>query len=290
MASIACLTRNKSPYLPDLDADHEVLPFEPFLYDQDPSYRNYETSGLVLDGFVPDTFSSSSWPTQAVEHVRSQEERPFNTETSLQDGSAGSFELNGSKNFASPSIFQYDGCPPNSSTRERSRGAGTQSVECTECQQMFDSLHSLEQHTKKESHKIWRCAEKKCGKAYPRRDTLSRHQLKHSAKGHACVKCQQNDKRKVFKRRDHLAEHIRKRHSPSTDGSNEEDPRKQEALQDIVKSLETVLGGNHQVLRGLGSTMTGLSDSSMTSVAETIAKRIAQAAADQSRGYDEARK
>ena len=287
MDSIACLTRNKSPYLPDLDADHELLQFEPFLYDQDPSCGNYETFEPGLDGFVADTFNSSSRLTQAIEYVRFQEERPINTEIVLQNGSAGSFELNGSKNFESPYIPQYDECPPNILTRERSRGAGTQSVECTECQQMFDSLHSLEQHTKKESHKIWRCSERNCGKAYPRRDTLSRHQLKHSAKGHACVRCQQNDKRKVFKRRDHLAEHIRKRHSPSTDGNNDEDPRKQEALQDIVKSLETVLGGNHKVLRGLGSTMTGLSDSSMTSVAETIAKRIAQAAADQSRGYDE---
>jgi hypothetical protein len=138
-------------------------------------------------------------------------------------------------------------------------------------------LYLLEQHTIKEAHKVWKCLERNCGKVYPRRDTLSRHQLKHSAKGHACTICQRNDKRKVFKRKDHLAEHIRKRHLSSHDIKNE--PKKQDAMQDIVKSLETVQGENHEVLRGLGSTMTGLSNSGMTSVAEKIAERIAQATA-----------
>lgn len=299
MASIACSLGNKSPCSPDLYADDEAprlddgVVFQTMFYDKDSSYGSYENIWPALDGFnsgCSDTFTSSLWPTQAVDYVEFQEERPFrfDTETMLQGGQAGRFEPNGDESFASSYISQYDGCTSNSSIRERSRGAGTQPVECPECQQMFDNLHSLEQHTKKESHKIWRCLERNCGKAYPRRDTLSRHQLKHSAKGHACVVCQQNDKRKVFKRRDHLAEHMRKRHSPSTDGSNDEQPKKQEAMQDIVKSLETVLGGDHRVLRGLGSTMTGLSSSSMKSVAETIAERIAQAAADQSRRCNEA--
>lgn len=295
MASIACSLGYKSPCTPDLYADDEALriddgvEYQPLSYDKGPSYGSYENLWPALDGFNPgcsETLNNSLWPMQAVDYVEFQEDRPF--PFLLQGSPADRFESSGNESFASPYISQYDGCPSNSSIRERSRGAGTQSVECPECQQMFDNLHSLEQHTKKESHKIWRCLERNCGKAYPRRDTLSRHQLKHSAKGHACVVCQQNDKRKVFKRRDHLAEHIRKRHSPSTDGSNDEQPRKQEAMQDIVKSLETVLGGDHQVLRGLGSTMTGLSSSSMKSVAETIAERIAQAAADQSRGCNEA--
>lgn len=294
MASIGYRAGNKSPYLPDLDADDEFLQFEshsefgPSSYNQNPTHCYDETFDLELDGFIPgcsDAFNSSLWSSQTVDYGQFQEERPFpfDTATILQGGSAGWYRPDGS-----PYIPQYGSCPSNSPTRERSRGAALQSVECPECQQVFDSLHSLEQHTKKESHKIWRCLERNCGKAYPRRDTLSRHQLKHSARGHACIMCQQNDKRKVFKRRDHLAEHIRKRHSPSIDGSIDEQPRKQEAMQDIVKSLETVLGGNHQVLRGLGSTMTGLSDSSMTSVAETIAERIAEAAADQSRSCDDA--
>jgi hypothetical protein len=299
MASVDSQTGNESPYHPDLNAVDESMRFDghsefgPFSHDRNPIYGLDENFDLGLDGIDPgcsETFSSSLWPPQTVDYVRFQEERqfPFDTITILQGGSAGWLGLEGSHNSASTYTSQYDGCPSNSSIKERGRGAGSQSVECPECQQVFDSLHLLEQHTKKESHKIWRCLERNCGKAYPRRDTLSRHQLKHSAKGHACVMCQQNDKRKVFKRRDHLAEHIRKRHSSSTDGSNDGQPRKQEAMQDIVKSLETVLGGDHQVLRGLGSTMTGLSDSRMTSVAETIAKRIAQAAADQNRGCDEA--
>jgi hypothetical protein len=299
MASTGRLTGNKSPYLPDLNADDDFLrcdsrsEFDPWSHDQNPTYGLDETFDLGLDGFIPgcsDTFNYSSWPSQTIDNVRFQEERPFpfDIATILQGGSAGGYGPDGSQKFASSYTSQYDGSPSNSSTRERSRGAGLQSIECPECQQAFDSLHSLEQHTKKESHKIWRCLERNCGKAYPRRDTLSRHQLKHSARGHACIMCQQNDKRKVFKRKDHLAEHVRKRHSPSTDGSIDEQPRKQEAMQDIVKSLGTVLGGDHQVLRGLGKTMTGLSDSSMTSVAETIVEQIAQAAADQSRGGDEA--
>lgn len=299
MALIDSQTGNKSSYHPDLNAVDEFMKFdghsefEPFSHDQNPTYRFDETFDLGLDGFDPEcseTFNSSLWPSPTVDYVRFQEERPFpfDTTTILQGGSTGWHGPDGSHNSASTSISQDHSSLSNSSIRERSRGAGSQSVECPECQQVFDSLHFLEQHTKKESHKIWRCLERNCGKAYPRRDTLSRHQLKHSAKGHACIMCQQNDKRKVFKRRDHLAEHVRKRHSPSIDGSNDGQPRKQEAMQDIVKSLETVLGGDHQVLRGLGNTMTGLSDSRMTSVAETIAKRIAQAAADQSRGCDEA--
>ena len=299
MASIGSLTGNKSPFLPDLNADDEFLrcysrsEFEPWSHDQNPIYGLNESYELGLDGFIPgcsDTFNGSLSPSQTVDYGRFQQEEPFpfDTATIFQGGSTGWYGPDDSQNSKSSYIPQYDGCPSNSSTRERSRGAGLQSVECPECQQEFDSLHSLEQHTKKESHKIWRCLERNCGKAYPRRDTLSRHQLKHSARGHACIMCQQNDKRKVFKRKDHLAEHIRKRHSPSTDGSIDEQPRKQEAMQDIVKSLGTVLGGDHQVLRGLGKTMTGLSDSSMTSVAETIVEQIAQAAADQSRGGDEA--
>jgi hypothetical protein len=299
MASIDSQTGNISPYHPDPNAVDESMrfdghsEFEPFSYDQNPTYRLDGTFDLGLDEFDPrcsETFNSSLWPLQTVDNELFQEERafPFDTATILRGGSVGWPGPDGSHNSASTYTPQNDGCLSSSPVRERIRGAGSQSVECTECQQVFDSLHLLEQHTKKESHKIWRCLERNCGKAYPRRDTLSRHQLKHSAKGHACALCQQNDKRKVFKRRDHLAEHIRKRHSSSTDGSNEGQPRKQEAMQDIVKSLETVLGGDHQVLRGLGCTMTGLSDSRMTSVAETIAMRIAQAAADQSRAYDEA--
>jgi hypothetical protein len=291
MASIDSQTGNNSPYHPDLNAVdglmrfHGHSEFEHFSHDQSPTYRFDETFDLGLDGFDPgcsETFNSSLWPSPTDDYVHFEEERPFpfDTATILQGDSAGWPGPDGSNKSASTYTPQYDGCQSNSSIRERSRGAGSQSVECPECQQVFDSLHFLEQHTKKESHKIWRCLERNCNKAYPRRDTLSRHQLKHSAKGHACIVCQQSDKRKVFKRRDHLAEHIRKRHSASTDGSHDGQPKKQEAMQDIVKSLETVLGGDHQVLRGLGNTMTGLSDSRMTSVAETIAKRIAQAAVD----------
>jgi hypothetical protein len=51
-------------------------------------------------------------------------------------------------------------------------------------------------------------------------------------------------------------------------------------MQVIVKSLETVLGEGHPQLKGLETTMSAMSSEKMASVAETIAERMAQVAAD----------
>lgn len=47
-------------------------------------------------------------------------------------------------------------------------------------------------------------------------------------------------------------------------------------MQDIVRSLGTVLGEDHQKMQDLRPTMNALSDASMESVAETIAESITQ--------------
>lgn len=293
MASTECLTRNGSPYPLVVNPGDQLLRydsrngFEPLLYDRTSTYDFDESLELATGGLDPDSldpFSSSLYHLQTVDYGNYQEGRlyPFDDPTIL-GGSAGQYILDDSQIPASPSTIPQECDSVSSSTKgERTRSVGSQSIECPECQQTFDNLHLLEQHTIKEAHKAWKCLERNCGKAYPRRDTLSRHQLKHSAKGHECTTCQRDGKRKVFKRKDHLAEHIRKRHLSSQNCKNE--PKKQDAMQDIVKSLVTVLGENHQVLRGLGSTVTGLSSSGVTSVAEKIAERIAQATADHSNG------
>jgi hypothetical protein len=51
-------------------------------------------------------------------------------------------------------------------------------------------------------------------------------------------------------------------------------------MQVIVKSLETVLGEGHPQLKGLETTMSAMSSAKMESVAQTIAERMAQVAAD----------
>lgn len=55
-------------------------------------------------------------------------------------------------------------------------------------------------------------------------------------------------------------------------------------MQDIVRSLGTVLGQDHQKMQGLGPTMTALKETSMESVAETIAESIAQIVANPDKG------
>lgn len=295
MASTGYLTRNNFQYPSDPDPNDDLMrydsrnEFEHLLRDQIPSYQFDENPELALYGFdsiCSNTFNNSSWPSTNVENVQYQGERafPLETATIFQGGSGG--QRKDSQNSGSHSVSLYEGHHLALSPRaERSRGLEIQPAECSQCQRLFDSLQLLEQHTIKESHKVWRCLEENCGKTYPRRDSLSKHKLKHSAKGHACTECQKEDKRKVFKRRDHLAEHIRKRHSPSTDRSNDDQPRKQSAMQNIVKSLGTVLGEGHQKLQGLEDTMTLLSNSKMESVAETIADGIAQITANPGKGF-----
>lgn len=218
-----------SPHVLNDDLAHfdDRHQFDPSPYGQSSPYDFDDAPELALERFdtrCPDMFNGSSWPSvpsQTFDYVHCQEEQlyPFDDTTILQSGSIGRCESEYS--HSSPdwsAITQYDGHQFEPASRGgRSRGVEAQPVKCSECHQMFDSLQSLEQHTKTELHKIWRCPDMGCGKAYPRRDTLARHQLKHSDKGHACSICQQNNKHKVFKRRDHLAEHIRKRHAPSTD-------------------------------------------------------------------------
>lgn len=55
-------------------------------------------------------------------------------------------------------------------------------------------------------------------------------------------------------------------------------------MQDIVRSLGTVLGEDHQKMRGLGPNMTALNDTSVESVAETIAESIARIVAKPVKG------
>jgi uncharacterized Zn-finger protein len=227
MSLSECQQIHVSPFLLGLDDDlpHlgnlgqvEPLRIEPssiygFEGSQRSMLRRYEST-------ASDTRSSSLWSPQTAEHVQYQEDERsfFENSISLQGGSTSQWGAYRTRTPDPMAAFRHDELQSNAAVRaEPHRDTEAQPIKCFECRQPFDNLQSLDQHTKAKSHKGWRCSEEGCGKTYPRRDTLLRHQLKHSPKAHVCTECAKCNKRKYFARKDHLNEHIRKRHSPSTD-------------------------------------------------------------------------
>jgi hypothetical protein len=197
--------------------------FEPSLIEPSPTRFFEDPHETMLERYDPtisNTRSDSLWSTQAVENVQYQGDQGhlFGDTVLLQGGSSGQLGTYRTRTPDYLAASRYDEHQVSATVKvEPHRDNEPRIIKCFECWQIFESLQSLDQHTKTESHKGWRCSEEGCGKTYPRRDTLVRHQLKHSPKGHACDECAKSKKRKFFVRKDHLNEHIRKRHLPSTD-------------------------------------------------------------------------
>jgi hypothetical protein len=297
MSLIECPQICGSPFLLCLDDDlthfGDFSKTEPLTIGPSPMCDSEVSRGTLLGRYDPtmtDTRSSSLWNPQAGENMQYQGDELylFDDAILLQGGSTGEWTTYQTQSSEVMAASCHDEKQINPATKaEPNHGVESQPIMCFECQKPFDNLQSLDQHTKTRSHKGWRCSEEGCGKTYPRRDTLVRHQLKHSPKAHACNECSKSNKRKFFARKDHLNEHIRKRHSPSTDSIHAE-LKKYEAMQVIVKSLETVLGEGHPQLKGLETTMSAMSSEKMAAVAETIAERMAQVAADPAIGCSRA--
>jgi hypothetical protein len=215
-----------SPFLLCLDDDlahlGDLSKIEPLKIETSPVCVSEVSREMVLERYDPtmtETRSSSLWNPQAGEnmHFQGDELYLFDDAILLQGGSTGEWTTYQTQNPEMLAASWYDEKQINSAIKaEPNHGAESQPIMCFECQKTFDNLQSLDQHTKAESHKGWKCPEEGCGKTYPRRDTLVRHQLKHSPKGHACDECAKGKKRKSFVRKDHLNEHIRKRHSSTT--------------------------------------------------------------------------
>jgi hypothetical protein len=201
--------------------EHSLIEPSPTRFFEDPREMMLER----YDSTISNTRSDSLWSTQAVENVQYQEDGShlFGDTILLQGGSTGQW---GAYRTRTPDLLaasRYDEHQVSATVRAEShRDNEVQAIKCFECRQIFENLQSLDHHTKTESHKGWRCSEEGCGKTYPRRDTLVRHQLKHSPKAHACNECAKGNKRKFFARKDHLNEHIRKRHSPSHSSSTDD--------------------------------------------------------------------
>lgn len=191
--------------------------FSPSPRERSPTHAFEESSRAVLDGscpLYPEDYNSSLWPSQPRDCVQYDQEGLFSIEYAIpaQDGHIDRCRTSYQQITAIPIAPQDEKTHLESTVKGN---GGRRYHECLECGKKFESLQSLEQHSKIESHKIFKCPAKDCKKAYPRRDSLARHQLKHSGKSHQCIMCQRDDKPKFFKRRDHLAEHTRKCHSSS---------------------------------------------------------------------------
>ena len=192
--------------------------FDPLPRERNPTRAFEDSSRAVLDfagPIFPEAFDSSLWSPQTRDCVQYDQEDlfPFDHATVARDDCIDRNRAGYAPITPIPIVPQDYKIHIDSTVK----GIGGRCYhECLECGQKFDSLQSLEQHSKNLSHKIFKCPAKDCKKAYPRRDSLARHQLKHSSKSHPCVICQRGDKSKFFKRKDHLAEHTRKCHSSSS--------------------------------------------------------------------------
>lgn len=191
--------------------------FDPAPREQTPTCAFEDASRTVLDSafpIFPEAYNSSLWPSQARDCVQYDQEAlfPIDSATIAQDDLVDRCRTNYEQIAAIPIAPQDEKTHLDSTVKSIN---GRCYHECLECGQKFDSLQSLEQHSIILSHKIFKCPAKDCKKAYPRRDSLARHQLKHSSKSHQCIMCQRDNRSKFFKRRDHLSEHLRKCHSSS---------------------------------------------------------------------------
>lgn len=215
-------------YIDPMALDDDIQP-DVFFHDPSPAPRHEVASIMDLelnfsDPTVTESYESSAWSMAPNAHdVRYREGQRYspNDVLTFQGGTAGQsckpeLRLTGSALQRS----QIGDIPAFAPVKgEREPIGEVQPHECSQCRSNFPSLQLLDQHAKIESHKAWKCYEEGCGKAYARRDTFMRHQLKHGGSGHACGTCKRGGKDKVFKRKDHLAEHVRKCHGPGNDTS-----------------------------------------------------------------------
>ncbi|CAN9226618.1 unnamed protein product [Alternaria alternata] len=85
---------------------------------------------------------------------------------------------------------------------------------CDQCQEVFMSAWSLDQHTFDSGHTAFICEQEDCEKGFTRLDTYSRHKRSHQkdARRFPCKYCKKYRGNNGFKRSDHLTQHIRNYH------------------------------------------------------------------------------